>query len=182
MINITWNCGEICQVARLMIIETSLKWFGLHLTKDSQQENGWIFGSLNSCLRVVLKVYTGKPHMWIYLSLWQKQNSSEGICRRNVLIIFHVIVNIGDITSIHLPQVNQCKFPAKRLVKHHGTGHLRDRANWPFSYTILIMCIDEKTTNMLVMVMNALKKIWFENTVIRTISINHNTMTQSHFS
>lgn len=61
--------------------------------------------------------------------------------------------------------------------------HLRDRADWPFSWTIFIIRADATINNVLIMLTNLLNKIiWFEDTVTRKIIINLNTMIQAHFS
>ena len=70
----------------------------------------------------------------------------EEINRHNVLGIENVILDIGDINISHGTQfLANGTFPVKRRVKHHGTGHFRDRADRLFRYTILMMRVDTTT-------------------------------------
>ena len=122
-------------------------------------------------------------HAQIFYIVMGKFSFSEYISRSDVLNIRTVIVNLGGITMIHFPQVlTNVIFPAKRQVNYHGTGYFRYLADQPFRYSILIMRIDAKITKTLVMLMNGLNKtILFEDTVIRKITIDHNTMIQAYF-
>ena len=123
------------------------------------------------------------PQVNILYLVIGKFSSSEEIIRRYVLRIGHVVVNIGGITSSHGSQVlSNAILPAKRQVNQHGTGNFRDRADQPFSYTILMMHVDNKIANTLIMIMNMLNKtILSEDSVISKISIDHNSIIQTHF-
>ena len=112
-----------------------------------------------------------------------KSGFSAEISRRDVLSIGQVIVNKCGITSIHWPKVlTDAIFLSKRRVNNHDTGHFRDRADWPFSYTILIMSVDSIIANMFFILINVLNKnSCFEDIVISKTSINHNTIIQAHF-
>ena len=102
--------------------------------------------------RGIQEIDRKSPDVNIFKLVMGKVSSSEEISARYVLSMGHVIVNIDVINSIHLPQVwTDAIFPVKRQVKHHVTGHLRDRTDQQFNCTILIMRVHATIANTLVM-------------------------------
>ena len=63
----------------------------------------WEFTTLLKC--GIQEVDSKTPHVNLSKLVVVKYIGSEDIIRRNVLIIVHVLANIGVITISHLPQV-----------------------------------------------------------------------------
>ena len=122
------------------------------------------------------------PRMKVFELVRVKFSSSEDVFRRDVLGIGYVVLNIYVVTSCHWPEVwINVIFPEKGWVKHHGEGNFIDRYDWPFSYTILMMCVDFTIKHLLIMITNVLNKtVFFVDIMISKISVNHNTMIQAH--